>query len=176
MKCENCAQEHDGSYGSGRFCSSKCARSFSSKNNRLDKNKKISISLKNGFSSGKIVSSNNMNGKKHSEITKKKISESLKKKYESQVLNRKLHILDLYKNNWNQLVMEFGVNVWKKFILAEQNGKCLFCGIDSWMNKPITLHLDHIDGNDKNNNRDNLRILCPNCHSQTDTYGFKKRK
>lgn len=45
MICENCGKEHDGSYGSGRFCSCKCARSFSSKVNREETNKKISQTL-----------------------------------------------------------------------------------------------------------------------------------
>lgn len=35
MICENCKNDHDGSYGSGRFCSSKCARGFSTKNNKF---------------------------------------------------------------------------------------------------------------------------------------------
>ena len=49
MKCENCGQEHDGTYGSGRFCSSKCARSFSTKYNRKETNKKVSNTLKNKY-------------------------------------------------------------------------------------------------------------------------------
>ena len=39
-----------------------------------------------------------------------------------------------------------------------------------WNEKSITLELDHIDGDRYNNNFDNLRILCPNCHSQTPTF------
>ncbi|MBZ0285472.1 MAG: HNH endonuclease [Anaerolineae bacterium] len=48
--------------------------------------------------------------------------------------------------------------------------QCGICGISEWMEAPIRLELDHIDGNADNNNLDNLRVLCPNCHSQTDTY------
>ena len=44
--CENCKHEHNGTYGSGRFCSSKCARGFSTKNKRLLINKKVSKKLK----------------------------------------------------------------------------------------------------------------------------------
>ncbi len=43
--CENCGTEHDGTYGSGRFCSTKCSRGFSTKNKRLEINEKISKSL-----------------------------------------------------------------------------------------------------------------------------------
>jgi YHS domain-containing protein len=45
-QCENCEQPHNGIYGSGRFCNSKCARAFSTKNGRTEINKKISETLK----------------------------------------------------------------------------------------------------------------------------------
>ena len=45
MKCENCSKEHDGSYGSGRFCSSKCARGFSTKEKRDEINRKVSAKV-----------------------------------------------------------------------------------------------------------------------------------
>lgn len=52
----------------------------------------------------------------------------------------------------------------------QQNNSCLFCGISIWRGRSITLELDHIDGNSSNNVRENLRLLCPNCHSQTPTW------
>ncbi len=39
-----------------------------------------------------------------------------------------------------------------------------------WNGKPLILHLDHIDGDPMNNELKNLRLLCPNCHTQTETY------
>lgn len=54
--------------------------------------------------------------------------------------------------------------------------KCEKCGIETWENKPLSKHLDHIDGNHYNHSLSNLRILCPNCHQQTDTHGSKKLK
>lgn len=48
-KCENCELEHNGEYGSGRFCSNKCARGFSTKNKRLEINEKVSLKLNNGL-------------------------------------------------------------------------------------------------------------------------------
>lgn len=54
--------------------------------------------------------------------------------------------------------------------------QCYVCNLFEWQGKPIALHLDHIDGDRKNNVIENLRILCPNCHSQTDTYCGKNIK
>ena len=49
--------------------------------------------------------------------------------------------------------------------------KCESCQItDQWNGKPINLQMDHINGNRKDHRLDNLRWLCPNCHSQTDTF------
>lgn len=52
---------------------------------------------------------------------------------------------------------------------------CSICGINEWNGKQINLELDHIDGVRSNHNLNNLRLLCPNCHSQTDTYRSKNR-
>lgn len=52
--------------------------------------------------------------------------------------------------------------------------KCFICEISEWQGKLLSLHLDHINGDHNDNNLNNLRLLCPNCHSQTDTYCRKK--
>lgn len=57
------------------------------------------------------------------------------------------------------------------------NARCSMCGLgELWNELPLTHHLDHIDGNRSNNDISNLRILCPNCHSQTPTYSNKRRR
>lgn len=48
---------------------------------------------------------------------------------------------------------------------------CEECGqLPEWNGKKLVMHLDHVDGDPTNNQIENLRILCPNCHTQTDTY------
>jgi 5-methylcytosine-specific restriction endonuclease McrA len=51
---------------------------------------------------------------------------------------------------------------------------CQICGVSEWLGKPLRLHLDHINGISNDNRLENLRFLCPNCHSQTTTYCKKK--
>lgn len=51
--------------------------------------------------------------------------------------------------------------------------KCEMCKLTSWNDKFIGLELHHIDGNRNNNSLKNIQILCPNCHSQTQNYGYK---
>jgi hypothetical protein len=61
-------------------------------------------------------------------------------------------------------------------VLTEIGGyKCSCCGISEYNNKPLTLQVDHTDGNAGNNNPANLRLMCPNCHSQTDTFGARNK-
>jgi Zn finger protein HypA/HybF involved in hydrogenase expression len=62
-----------------------------------------------------------------------------------------------------------------RFIREKFENKCSCCGISEWNKKPITLELEHIDGNSDNNQEINLTILCPNCHSQTPTYKAKNK-
>ena len=54
--------------------------------------------------------------------------------------------------------------------------RCEQCGINEWRDAPLSCHLDHINGVKNDHRLENLRMLCPNCHSQTATYGGKNLK
>jgi len=61
----------------------------------------------------------------------------------------------------------------KGYITMMVGYKCSECGISTYNDKPLTLHLEHKDGNAINNSKDNLCLLCPNCHALTPTYGAR---
>lgn len=71
--------------------------------------------------------------------------------------------------------LELPIDEKRRRILKEQGRKCLCCQLSEWQGRKITLELDHIDGNHSNDARENVRYLCPNCHSQTPTWRRKKR-
>lgn len=161
--CENCQSTHDGIYGSGRFCSVVCARGYSTKQKRKEINWKVSQKLhgrkclygrpfSNGYDPHRYV---------FSEKDEESRLNGLEKYYLEREKTIPFHLL--------------GEKSRKKIVFQEQNYKCLWCHISSWRNLPLSFHLDHIDGNKKNNYRTNLRVLCPNCHTQTDTYCNAKK-
>ena len=64
----------------------------------------------------------------------------------------------------------------KLFEEGKKERRCECCGNTMWNEKTIPLELHHIDGNHFNNDFNNLMVLCPNCHAQTDNYKGKKNK
>lgn len=89
------------------------------------------------------------------------------------VIGPKRHIKEYLKEN--STVQSFKL---KGRLIVEglKKHKCECCGITEWNGKPAPLELDHINGNHHDNRLENLRILCPNCHAQTDTYRGKNKK
>ncbi len=146
MKCKKCNKEHDGSYGSGKYCSVSCA-----------------------------------NSRVRSEETKNKIRESiLKTNPWSKIdysFNSNPEFIQKRKDTWKSKRDFNTAHIWsiKKWIKEERGNKCEECGITEWLGNPISMEVDHIDGNKNNNDLSNLKILCPNCHSQTPTWRRKKK-
>ncbi len=52
-----------------------------------------------------------------------------------------------------------------------KENRCELCGLDAWRGEPLSIALHHINGDGLDNRLENLQFLCPNCHSQTDTFG-----
>ena len=128
-----------------------------------------------------------MDSHRHSEETKKRISNSLKgKKHGRKPLHaftkeerslggrrKRGKIIEFYKEEKYDKV---SYSYLKEVIFEEQDNECNLCGNSEWLGKPIKLQLHHNDGNKKNKHRDNLEMLCLNCHSFTDNFGFGGRK
>jgi 5-methylcytosine-specific restriction endonuclease McrA len=129
---------------SGKNCCSK------SVNQCLEMRRKNSESVTRAFKEGRIKTGHNK-GKSFKSNYKYTNDEAFSSK-------STYSTLDLKKRLIKEKILEY---------------KCSICNIVLWMNKPIPLDLDHINGNSMDNTIENLRFLCPNCHSQTETYRGK---
>lgn len=108
-------------------------------------------------------------------IHKKSIGNLCSKCLNSKLLNEKF-------NNWlstGDLGIKVGTTVrWgmRAKLLEYYGNKCDICGIEpKWNDKILNFILDHIDGNASNNEKENLRFVCPNCDSQLDTFKSKNK-
>lgn len=80
--------------------------------------------------------------------------------------------------NWlgggDKSIWKYSIPAWaKKYLIDTRGHQCEICKGTSWMNNSIPLEVDHISGDHQDNRLENLRLICPNCHSQTDTYKNK---
>ena len=153
-QCLKCQKAHNGSYASGKYCSSICAhsRTFSEESKQK----------KREAQSGRISS---IPPEKRREIAKKGAlagRETRKQQFHYRVVN--LPFDDLTHRE-------------KRYVLQkEQRGRCAQCNInEAWNKLPLRFELDHINGDRKNETRANLQLICPNCHSQTPTYRSKNK-
>lgn len=157
MVCENCTKEHDGSYGSGRFCCKSCAISFGNKHRNMDRtivNKKISDGVKrhnqlkeyhyicekcnNEFITSSKIKTNR---RIHCEFCKRKVEH-----YKN--INEITSITDLSKRTISK-------------ILKRANKECTLCG---WNESTCDIHHIIPKSQGGTNEHNNLIIVCPNCH------------
>ena len=86
---------------------------------------------------------------------------------------RRKQVSEDWLNGTKEYISEQLPKFVKRFIVEYYKNTCGKCNLSIWNNKPIPLEIDHIDGNPLNHDFKNLRLICPNCHAQTDTYKAK---
>ena len=147
IKCERCTAEHDGSFGSGRFCGRACANTRDRDEAFKENHRKIMKALfKDNPEWGE-----RMNSISNSPEVNAKRKETWKKKREER---------------WDSL----SKGVAKYWYKKEVGEKCEVCQVEEWNGKRLPFEVHHLDGDNGNNKKENLQVLCPNCHSQTDTW------
>ncbi len=169
MKCKTCIEKDVIKYSkwsSGDFCSKECARAYSTKNKRQEINKKVSKTLINRYKNNEL---SHDRGFKSGSKSALKMSNSLKKYHRKtkEKLKQKLPF-EQWKIPW---IKEF---LFKKIGNRCENKKCKYEYTDPNTGKgPFQIH--HKDGNKKNWKRNNLQILCMNCHWKTSNWGFRNK-
>ena len=176
--CEYCGIRHDGSYGSGRFCSKSCRMRFIGR--QSNKN-------------GKLTGHPQFNPKANKIHYCLHCHAELKERHQKYCSYRcqNEHKYNEYIRKWKNgdvsgITGEYGISKYiRQYLFKKYGNKCSRCGwheVNSYTGK-IPLEIEHIDGNYMNNNENNLDLICPNCHSLTGTYkrlnfghGRKSRK
>ena len=85
-------------------------------------------------------------------------------------------IQDFLDGKYKGRLLQYRSGDWPRRLMIERlSYACSSCKIDSWNGNSITLEVNHIDGDAANNCIENVEFLCPNCHSQTDTFRAKNK-
>ena len=142
VECELCGDVIPYSKRFNNFCSHRCAAIY---NNPKRKNRKQCLQCDNEVNSRSAT-------------------------YCSRECHKSHQADKLYQLFIEGFVDNLGHTSLKNCVIRRDGDECSACGIKDWNNTPLVFDLDHIDGDSYNNSPDNLRLLCPNCHSQTPTY------
>lgn len=183
-KCERCGEVMTTKFGSGRFCSRACAnaRELSAETKakisqslvkpEALKKKRVRTKAEPKIKLASKVKTCSVCGcaiGKHSEtgLCFKHLTESK----QQEKLQHWLATGDLGMGPDTTIR-----GIFREYILEQQDHCCAICGIpNTWNAKSLTFVLDHINGNAAQSNRENLRLICPNCDSQLDTYKSKNK-
>ena len=150
--CERCGQEHDGGFGSGRFCSRSCANGGLRYPNPLC------------HSCGKELVGRNW--KKKAKYCSNKCQRDYE--YNNRIKDWKEGKLVVDYDQVNSSLKSYI----KRYMFEKYGSRCSKCGwgeVNPYSGK-VPLEVEHRDGNFLNNVEENLDLLCPNCHSLTSTY------
>lgn len=171
MICEKCGKEHDGTFGSGRFCSRSCANIRS---HSIETKVKISITL---GGNGRVKLKNclfcnkPLNGNQY-KYCSLQCSQQAMRKIHSQKQLEYFNTVDClgYFPDIDVTASGNTISKVRRYLLAKFGHKCQICGQITWLGKPIPLWVDHIDGKADNWLVANLRLVCPNCDFFSTTY------
>jgi hypothetical protein len=177
MICEKCGKEFSEDWRkdrwsrnntSCRFCSRGCANN---KPHSEEMNLKIANGVKKHFNSlpeeKKKEISGRLNNFRATPEQRKNVGNILREK-------ARIKSKDLFIENKTELISYKRL---RKFLLEEANNTCQKCGNDTWLGEPIWLEVHHIDDNNSNNKKENLMVVCLNCHASLDkNYRFTGRK
>lgn len=112
------------------------------------------------------VWSEETNIKRRQSLIERKIKHSAES-VAKRVANFKKNRLQNYINTPFELL---GKSNKRRRVFEDQNGRCNRCGLVEWQGQPIPLELEHKNGINSDNRRENLEGLCPNCHALTSTW------
>ena len=190
--CERCGKIMTEKFGSGRFCSRFCANSRDHSDETRDKirqalvkpeelKKKRVRKPSQAKQKPKVISEPKaapqrdvclVCGKELQPQHKYSYCAEHLKEYQKQV--RLEHWLETGETG---LAPESNIRgIFRDYIMEQQNHCCAICGMkDTWNNKPLVFILDHINGDASYSVRENLRLVCPNCDSQLDTFKSKNK-
>ena len=87
--------------------------------------------------------------------------------------NKKIPLENILVENSDYSISSLRIRLVKENLLKDE---CSRCTLFEWQGEKLSLHLDHINGNNTDNRLENLRFLCPNCHSLTPTYCGRNKK
>ena len=155
--CKKCGNEFEPIKGLKSYCSLSCRNSRNwSEADKIKKSKSAKKSVK-------VKEANKINANNPERI----------KKYKQKVKeNRERKITQIIETPFEELSWSD-----KRIkIYHEQSCKCNNCKNDKWQGEDIPLELEHKDGNHFNDERNNLELLCPNCHALTDTWRGRNKK